>query len=209
MVKGLLMLSGGIDSPVAGWLVKRAGFEVGAINFSRSPLFKESDKKRRRISLISKTLGFSPLMRAEFGRVLRIVRQKGVLKYYFLVARVLMHRVAERVALEGGYSFLIDGENLGQVASQTLTNILMTQSSIAIPLFRPLLCFEKQDTIRLSKKIGVYELSLGPEECSSIGPKHPATSSDIALINEQIDALNPLLDEELSRVYSSLKVEKE
>ena len=101
-----------------------------------------------------------------------------------------MYKVAEKLAEKLKCNFLLDGCNIGQVSSQTLSNLSVITRAIDIPVLRPLLCYDKDQIIRLAKKINTYEISKGPEMCNVLGPKHPATKSNLEIIGKEESKIN-------------------
>jgi len=106
-------------------------------------------------------------------------------KYYYILQRRLFLRIAEIIAKKEGYEYLITGDNLGQVGSQTLSNMCVIDKATSMTVLRPILCNDKNETIAIARKIGTYETSEGPELCSLLGPKSPATSSHLYYINSE------------------------
>ncbi len=180
--KGLLLLSGGIDSPVAGSIVAEQA-ELFALHFSNEKFAgSESVEKCRRIS---KKLGIKKLIVLDISEQLEEIAKKTAEAYYFILMRRLMYRIAERVAEKEKCSFLVTGESLGQVSSQTLSNLAATARAVQIPVVRPLLGFNKRETTALARKIGTFEISKGPEMCDVLGPKHPSTHASLERVEEE------------------------
>ncbi len=198
--RGLLLLSGGIDSPVAGYLAgKQAG--IIALHFSNK-LFagKESIQKAKRIA---KKLKFKKLLTIDLSPQLKEIAEKCSPAYYFVLQRRLFMRVAEKVAEKEGCNFAVTGDSLGQVSSQTLANMAVISRAASIPLARPLLGFNKQETTDLAKKIGTFEISKGPEMCDALGPKHPSTHASLERVEEE-EAKLPL-GELVEKAVSQIK----
>lgn len=200
MSKGLLLLSGGFDSPVAGWLMKQRGLDVEAIHFSSEPF---TDKTPEEKSLeLAKKIGIEKVYVSKIGQALSEMTKKCEHKYYYVLQRRLMWRIAEQLAKKNGQEFLITGENLSQVSSQTLQNMKAVDNSVQISVLRPVLCNDKQETIELAKKIGTHDLSKGPEFCCVLGPKNPITKATIEGVEreeEKIDWKN-MIDSALEAV---------
>lgn len=173
-MKVLLLLSGGIDSPVAGWLVARLGHVVDAIHFSLEPFTDDSALQKARV--LATGLGFKRLFVVRQGQQHAEIVNNCTHRYYYVLSRRLMFRVAEAIARAHGYDVLLTGECIGQVGSQTLTNMAAIDSAISIAVLRPLLCRDKEEIIAIAKVIGSYEHSLGPELCCALGPSRPATA---------------------------------
>lgn len=183
-LRAVLLLSGGIDSPVAGWLMKQHGLDIIPIHFANYPFTeKEPEEKARKVAQL---LGFSDLMVKDLGKEFARIAKLCNHRYYFVLSKRLMLREAEKTANKLGCKFIITGENLGQVSSQTLKNLTVIDKAVSMPVLRPLLTFEKQEIIDLAKKIGTYEISSGKEHCDALGPKHPATGvSEEKIIEEE------------------------
>ncbi len=182
-VKALLLLSGGIDSPVAAHLMQQRGLELIALHFYNKNLGDINTVEKCRE--LCKKLGIPTLYLIPYDEELAELVRTCRHKYYYLLMRRLMFRVAEKLAKENECSYVVTGENLGQVGSQTLSNLCTTTQAIKMPILRPLLCFDKIETIRIAEQIGTYKISKGPEVCCLLGPKHPATRSDVKLIEAE------------------------
>ncbi|MEM4336597.1 MAG: 7-cyano-7-deazaguanine synthase [Candidatus Woesearchaeota archaeon] len=187
-MKGVLLLSGGFDSPVAGYLMKKEGIEIIAIHFSLEP-FTDDSAEKKSIEL-AKKLGIKKIYVIKQGDVHAEIIEKCKHKYYYIIGRRIMWRIAEKIAKKEKCDFLITGENLGQVGSQTLDNMSVIDSAVKIKILRPLLCKDKVEIINLAKQITTYEVSCGPEMCCVLGPKHPATKSKLEDIQNEEKKLN-------------------
>ncbi len=177
MKKGLLLLSGGFDSPVAGWMMKQKGAKLSAIHFSSELVTDRSpEEKSKRAAEI---LGIQNLIVVDISGELLEISKKCDHKLYFVLMKRLMYRLAEKIAEKEGCDFLVTGENLGQVSSQTLDNLIVIDKSVKMPVIRPLIGFDKQEIIDLAKQIGTYEISKGPEHCDALGPEHPYTKTTL------------------------------
>lgn len=199
-MKGLLLLSGGIDSPVAGMLAKEKGIELVAIHFSLEP-FTDNTAEKKSIEL-AKLIGIKKLYVVKHGDIHAEIVKNINHRYYYIVTRRLMWRVAEKIAENEKCDFLITGENLGQVGSQTLDNLTVIDNAVKIKILRPILCNDKNDTVEMAKKLGTYENSCGPEMCSVLGPKHPATGSTVGIIENEERKLDlqKLLNDSLENI---------
>ena len=187
-MKGLLLLSGGIDSPVAGYLMKNKNVELIAVHFSLEP-FTDNTPEKKSMELARK-IGIKKLYVVKQGDAHSEIVEKCEHRYYYVIGRRLMWRIAEKIAEKEKCDFLVTGENLGQVGSQTLDNMAVTDNAVKIKILRPLLCNDKSETINIAKQIGTFELSSGPEMCCVLGPKHPATKSTIEIIKKQEEKLD-------------------
>lgn len=178
-MKGLLLLSGGIDSPVAGWVMKKH-MDVVAVHFSFVPLTDDTAEQKSRV--LADQLGF-PLHVIPIAREIKTIGSKGG-KLYFVLMKRLMLRRAAALAKEQGCQVLITGENIGQVSSQTLQNLAVIDEAVSIPVLRPLIARDKQDIIAIAKVIDTLETSTGKELCDVLGPQYPATGARLQDVQE-------------------------
>jgi len=173
-MKGLLLLSSGIDSPVAGHLMK-PHMDLAAIHFHSYPITDKATIEKSKI--LCKQLGIKKLFIVPFADLQSEVVKKCKHKYYYVITRRLMYKIAEEVAKKNGYECLITGENLGQVSSQTLDNMTVVDKFIELPIHRPLLTYNKIEIIDIARAIDTFETSKGPEVCCKLGPKSPVTKA--------------------------------
>jgi thiamine biosynthesis protein ThiI len=171
--KGLLLLSGGFDSPVAGHLLHRKGLDLVALHISYEPV--TDDASVAKAVRLAAHVGIPTLLVVRAGDAFKEVVKHCVHKLYFVITKRLMMRVASEVARREGCDYLITGESLGQVSSQTLRNLDVIDAAATVPVLRPLVGFDKREIIDRARAIGTYEISVGPELCDILGPKHPAT----------------------------------
>lgn len=181
--KATLLLSAGIDSPVAGYLIAKRGVELSAVHFFSYPYTGERSKDKV-IQLASKLSAYCCGMKLyiiPFTEIQMEIHQKSFSDHTTLIMRRFMMRLAERIALLDGAQALITGESIGQVASQTMEAIVCTDAVVTKPVFRPLIGFDKVDIIRLAEEIDTYETSCLPYEdcCTVFTPKHPVTRPKI------------------------------
>lgn len=175
--KGLLMLSGGIDSPVAGYLALKRGVRVEAIYYE-SPPHTSVAAKNKVLSLAKKLAQYSGYVKVHiinFTDIQENILKKCPHEYLITIMRRMMYRIAERVANKNNCKAIINGESIGQVASQTLTSMSVINETIKMPVIRPVACLDKIDIIDISKKIDTYETSILPFEdcCTIFVPDHP------------------------------------
>ncbi len=202
-MKGLLLMSGGIDSPVAGHLMRQQGMELVALHFSQEPLTDDTPEVKSR--KLSKMIGCDKFIVINVGKQLAELVKKCNHRLYYVLQRRLMLRIAEKIAKKEGCDYLITGDNLGQVGSQTLSNMINITKSIEIPILRPLLTNDKNNTIAIARKIGTLSTSEGPEMCSILGPKHPATRSELEAVESE--EKNVDVDDMMDQGMSSMKEE--
>ncbi len=190
--KAILLLSGGFDSPVAGALMARQGYDIVAAHFSLEPITDDgSSVKSRKLVEI---LGFPTLFVIRVGEAFAEVAHACHRRFYFVLTKRLMVRLADAIADREKAGVLLTGENLGQVSSQTLTNLRAIDAAARRPVLRPLIGLDKQEIMDRAKAIGTYDVSVGPEICDLLGPPRPATAARIEQILEEetkldIDAL--------------------
>jgi len=186
-MKGVLLLSGGIDSVVAGYVMKKK-LELSALHFDNRPFTGESELNKT-IELC-KVIGITKLFIIKHGEYQKKVMQNCNRKYQCVMCRRMMFRIAGELAKLKGCDFLVTGENLAQVASQTLENLAVTDEVSGVPILRPLLCKDKNEIIEVSKKIGSYEVSTGEGVCCMAVPPNPATKSTLDIIKKEEDKID-------------------
>ncbi|NBI06806.1 tRNA uracil 4-sulfurtransferase ThiI [Senegalia massiliensis] len=192
--KGLLLLSGGIDSPVAGFMIAKRGVSIEAVHYHSYPFTSEraEEKVKDLAKIISMYTGEIKLYSVNILNI-----QKAINKYcppseMTIISRRFMTKIAESIANINNIDCIITGENLGQVASQTMKSLNVTNSSVNIPILRPLIGFNKTEIIEIAKDIETFETSILPFEdcCSVFLPKHPVTSPELRDIEESEKVLD-------------------
>ncbi len=181
--KGLLMLSGGIDSPVAGFLAIKRGIKLEAIYFE-SPPHTSIEAKNKVLALAKILAKYNATIKVHIVNFTNI--QEAILKnipndYLITIMRRMMYRISERIAHKNKCLILVNGESIGQVASQTLTSINCINEVVKMPVIRPVACFDKLEIINYAKKINSYETSILPYEdcCTIFVPKHPVINPKV------------------------------
>ena len=183
-----LLLSGGIDSPVAGWMIAKRGVQINAVHFHSYPY--TSDRAKEKVLELARKLSFSccgiKVYVVPFTEIQMQIHEKCPEEYTTLIMRRYMMRIAERIARETESEALITGESIGQVASQTMTALGTTDAVVGMPVFRPLIGFDKSEIIGIARKIGTLEISEQPFEdcCTVFTPRHPATHPKMEKILE-------------------------
>ena len=181
--KATLLISGGIDSPVAGYMMAKRGLILSAVHFYSYPYTSERarDKVVELAGLLSKYAGPIRLFLVPFTDIQMKIYDECPEKETTVIMRRLMMKIAERIAVSEESRALITGEALGQVASQTLESLCVTNDAVSMPVFRPLIGFDKDEIMELARKIGTYETSILPYEdcCTVFVPKHPVTKPDL------------------------------
>ena len=198
MEKAVALLSGGIDSPVAIHMMKDR-LDIIAVHFHQKELTgeEEVDKVKKLIQI----LGVRKAYLVPFVNVLKHITEKCRHENYYILKKILMFQSAEKIAKLEGAGYLITGENLAQVSSQTLSNLTTITKNVQMEIFRPVLTFDKQEIINKAKDIGTYDTSSGPEICSLLGPKHPATRSEVSTIGGELKNIDSgIIEKALSKV---------
>lgn len=192
--KGLLLLSGGIDSPVAGFMMAKRGVQISGIHFHSYPFTSEraEEKVKNLAEILSLYTGPIKLYSVNILEIQKELNAKCPGDEMTILSRRFMMRIAEKIAKKSGIDALITGENLGQVASQTIKGISVINAAVNMPILRPLIGFDKVDIIDIAKEIETYETSILPYEdcCTLFLPKHPVTRprlEDIERSEESID----------------------
>ncbi|WP_052255929.1 tRNA uracil 4-sulfurtransferase ThiI [Salinicoccus sp. YB14-2] len=205
--KGLLMLSGGIDSPVAGLDIMRKGVEIEAVHFHSPPYTspQATDKVKKLVDIMSERTGFDiKLHIVPFTELQTTLYDRIPDNLSMTSTRRIMLRIAEKLAAKIDAEAIVNGENLGQVASQTLTSMYAINEVTSFPVLRPLLTLEKNDIVNMSKEFGTYETSILPFEdcCTIFKPKSPKTKPSLEKVKhfeERVD-FEPLIDKAVAGI---------
>jgi len=187
MTKAIALLSGGIDSPVCIHLLQDK-LDIIAVHFHQVPLTDQ--KEIEKVKDLVKKLGVKKVYLIPFTEMLTALVKQCRHDDYFILQKISMFKTAEIVAEKEGAKFLITGENLAQVSSQTLSNMTTITQNLKLDILRPVLTYDKKQIVDIAQKIGTYEISKGPEICCLLGPKHPSTKSDFSKIKEQLEKLD-------------------
>lgn len=192
--KAALLLSGGIDSPVAGYMIGKRGVALEAIHFFSYPYTSDraKDKVIKLAGIVSEYVGKIKVHVVPFTEIQVQIRDKCPEEYLTLIMRRFMMEISERIARENGCDALITGENLGQVASQTMLALGVTNDAVDMPVFRPLIGLDKNDIVEIAREIGTFDTSILPYEdcCTVFTPKRPATKPRL----EKVIKYQQLLD---------------
>ena len=192
--KGLILMSGGIDSPVAAFMMAKRGMSIEAVHFHSYPY--TSQRAQRKVEDLVRVLaGYMGTVRMHVINLLPIqeqIVQNCPEDETTLLVRRFMMRIAEQIALKNGDMMLITGEDLGQVASQTAEALVVTDSVVTMPVMRPLIAMDKVDIMDKAREIGTYDISIQPYEdcCTVFLPKHPVTKPKLARIEKSESALD-------------------
>jgi len=182
--KALLLISGGIDSPVAGKLLQEKGFELNAIHFSQEPFTDNTPEKKS--LLLAKKLGIKEVIVVDAGEEFKEIADKTYREYYFVLIKRFMMKTSEKIANEKKIEFIATGESLGQVSSQTLSNLNNINQSTQIEILRPLIFMSKQEIINISRKENYFDTSKGVEMCDALASGKPKTRTHLDdLLNEE------------------------
>ncbi|MBE6605037.1 MAG: tRNA 4-thiouridine(8) synthase ThiI, partial [Ruminococcaceae bacterium] len=205
--KGLLLLSGGIDSPVAGWMMAKRGVKLEALYFESMPY--TSEQARAKVldlaALVARWAGSMQVNVISLTHIQEELVKHCDEEYFTLLLRRFMMRLANRVAALRGCESLITGESLGQVASQTMQALHVTNSVAAYPVFRPCIGMDKEEIVQISRMIDTFETSILPYEdcCTVFTPKHPKTRPELEKVEAQEQKLP--YDELLEEAFASLE----
>jgi thiamine biosynthesis protein ThiI len=197
--KAALLLSGGIDSPVAGWRMARRGLELTGVHFESYPFTSPQalEKVFTLAGLLAKWHGEFALFAVPFTEIQKRMRAECPEDYFTILMRRSMYRVTGQIAARHGLSAVVTGESLGQVASQTLESMAVTGQACALPVLRPLVGMDKEEIVTLAREIGTFETSILPYEdcCTVFTPRHPKTKP----------RLEPVLDAERRGTWKELE----
>jgi thiamine biosynthesis protein ThiI len=192
--KAMLLLSGGIDSPVAGYLMAKRGLQLRAVHYHSFPFTSERAKQKviDLRNIMQEYCGNIPLSVVPFTRIQEEIHKNCEDRFMTIIMRYFMMRIAEAAALKYGCKALITGESLGQVASQTIDSLAVSNSSVDLPVFRPLIAMDKIEIMDLARRIDTYETSILPYEdcCTVFLPKHPVTKPKLSDIMEEVNKLD-------------------
>ena len=202
--KAMLLISGGIDSPVAGYMIAKRGVMLDAVHFYSYPYTSERarDKVVELTKIVSRYAGRINLYLVPFTDIQMTIYDKCPSTETTVLMRRLMMKIAERIAKDTGSLALITGESIGQVASQTIESLCVTDDAVSMPVFRPLIGFDKEEIVDKAQKIGTFETSILPYEdcCTVFVPKHPVTKPKVERLRES-EALvdfEPMIEKAIS-----------
>lgn len=192
--RAMLLLSGGIDSPVAGYMIGKRGVKLEAIHFFSYPYTSDraKDKVMKLAEIIGGYMAGLKVHVVPFTEIQLEIRDKCPEEHLTLVMRRFMMEIAQRIAEKRGCQALVTGESIGQVASQTMAALAVTDDAVSLPVFRPLIGMDKEEIVEISRKIDTFETSILPYEdcCTVFTPRHPSTKPKI----EKVIASQKLLD---------------
>ena len=210
--KAMLLLSGGIDSPVAGYMIAKRGVMIDAVYFHAPPYTSERAKQKvvDLAKLVSRYSGPINLHVVNFTDIQLYIYEQCPHEELTIIMRRYMMKIAESIAKETGSLALITGESIGQVASQTVQSLAATNEVCTMPVFRPVIGFDKQEIVDISEKIGTYETSIQPYEdcCTIFVAKHPVTKPNIKVIHKSEENLAEKIDELVKTALETVEVIK-
>ncbi len=191
--RAVSMLSGGIDSPVSTWMTAKRGVHIIPVHFFSFPYTSELAKQKviDLAKILAPWCGRMTLEIVPFTHIQEEIRDKCPEEYFTVIMRRFMTRICERIALQNDCGAIVTGESLGQVASQTMHALAVTQEPVKIPVLRPLICMDKREIIEIARKIGTFETSILPYEdcCTVFTPRHPRTKPRL---EDVLEAEKPL-----------------
>ena len=208
--KAMLLLSGGIDSPVAGYMIAKRGVKIDAVYFHSPPY--TSDRAKQKVvdlaKLVARYSGPMDLHVVNFTDIQLYIYEKCPHEELTIIMRRYMMRIAQAIAEKNGAIGLITGESIGQVASQTLQSLAATNEVCTMPVYRPVIGFDKQEIVDVSEKIGTYETSIQPFEdcCTIFVAKHPVTKPNINVIRNSERHLEEKIDELVKTALETTEV---
>lgn len=208
--KAMLLLSGGIDSPVAGYMIAKRGVKIDAVYFHAPPY--TSDRAKQKVidlaKLVSRYSGPIYLHIINFTDIQLYIYEKCPHEELTIIMRRYMMKIAEQIAKENECLGLITGESIGQVASQTVQSLAVTNEVCTLPVFRPLIGFDKMEIVEVSEKIGTYETSILPYEdcCTIFVAKHPVTKPNLNVIKRHEQNLAEGIDELVKKALDTDEV---
>ena len=208
--KAMLLLSGGIDSPVAGYMIAKRGVKIDAVYFHAPPY--TSDRAKQKVvdlaKLVARYSGPMDLRVVNFTDIQLYIYEKCPHEELTIIMRRYMMRIAQAIAEKNGAIGLITGESIGQVASQTLQSLAATNEVCTMPVYRPVIGFDKQEIVDVSEKIGTYETSIQPFEdcCTIFVAKHPVTKPNINVIRNSERHLEEKIDELVKTALETTEV---
>ena len=204
--KAAILISGGIDSPVAAYMMAKRGIQLTAVHFASPPYTsrRAEDKVVRLLRKVSKYAGPMKMYTVPFTKIQEKIKDECPEELFTIIMRRLMMQISNKVAQQNECLALVTGESLGQVASQTIGALACTDDASEMLVFRPLIGMDKQEIIDISYKIDTYDISIEPYEdcCTVFTPKHPRTRPVLKYVKEAQEKPNfePLVDEALANL---------
>lgn len=207
--KSAILISGGIDSPVAAYMMAKRGLVLNAIHFASPPYTspQAEEKVHNLLRKVSRYSGNITLFTVGFTEIQEAIRDNCPEELFTLVMRRFMMRISQRIADREECKALITGESLGQVASQTLNALACTDAVVSIPVFRPVIGLDKEEIIKISRQIDTFDISIEPYEdcCTVFTPKHPKTKPQISVLEQAEQSLD--VDGLIERALENTKIQ--
>lgn len=192
--KAAILISGGIDSPVAAWMMAKRGVTLDAVHFASPPFTSPQSEQKVHdlLGQVAKYSGNIALFTVPFTEIQQQIRANCPEDLFTLIMRRFMMRISNAIAERNGCSALVTGESIGQVASQTMPALACTDAVATMPVFRPLIAMDKEEIIRISRKIETFDISIRPYEdcCTVFTPRHPRTRPKVEMLIEAEKALD-------------------
>lgn len=207
--KSAILISGGIDSPVAAYMMAKRGLVLNAIHFASPPYTspQAEEKVHNLLRKVSRYSGNITLFTVGFTEIQEAIRDNCPEELFTLIMRRFMMRISQRIADKEDCKALITGESLGQVASQTLNALACTDAVVSMPVFRPVIGLDKEEIIKISRQIDTFDISIEPYEdcCTVFTPKHPKTRPQISALEQAEQALD--VDDLINRALENTKIQ--
>ena len=208
--KAMLLLSGGIDSPVAGYMIAKRGVKIDAVYFHAPPYTSERAKQKvvDLARLVARYSGPIRLHIVNFTDIQLYIYDQCPHEELTIIMRRYMMRIAEHFARESGCLGLITGESIGQVASQTMQSLAATNEVCTLPVYRPVIGFDKQEIVEISREIDTFDTSIQPFEdcCTIFVAKHPVTKPNLKVIRRSEEKLNEKIDALMEEAFRTTEI---
>lgn len=208
--KAMLLLSGGIDSPVAGYMIAKRGVELEAVYFHTPPYTSERAKQKV-VDLAEKVAAYSGNIKlnvVNFTDIQMYIYEQCPHEQLTIIMKRVMYKIAEKLAKQNGALGLVTGESIGQVSSQTMQSLMVIDENTDMPVYRPVIAFDKQEIVDISLKIDTYDISTQPYEdcCTTFVAKHPVTKPNLNVIKHSELKLADKIDEMIEEAVRTVEV---
>lgn len=208
--KAMVLLSGGIDSPVSSYMIAKRGVQVEAVYFHAPPYTSERAKQKviDLATQVAKYTGPIRLHVVNFTEIQMYIYDQCPHDQLTIIMKRYMMRIAQALGEKDGCQGLVTGESIGQVASQTMQSMAVIEDACSMPVYRPVIAFDKQDIINIAEKIGTYEISIQPYEdcCTTFVAKHPVTKPTLTSIEKSETHLNEKIDEMFQKALDTVEI---
>ena len=208
--KAMLLLSGGIDSPVAGYMIAKRGVEIEAVYFHTPPYTSERAKQKV-VDLAEKVAAYAGNIKlnvVNFTDIQMYIYEQCPHEQLTIIMKRVMYKIAEKLAKQNGALGLVTGESIGQVSSQTMQSLMVIDENTDMPVYRPVIAFDKQEIVDISLKIDTYDISTQPYEdcCTTFVAKHPVTKPNLNVIKHSELKLADKIDEMIEEAVRTVEV---